>query len=101
MDVESFEAVALPEVAAALKGCQIIVIDEIEKMELFSQKFRDLVIMALDSPYPLLGVIKESGNGFIQKIKAREDVRLFHLTMDNRESLLKEILDSLKGMSGS
>ena len=101
VDVGSFEGVALPEVAAALKGCQIIVIDEIGKMELFSQKFRDLVIMALDSPYPLLGVIKESGNGFIQKIKAREDVRLFHLTMDNRESLLKEILDSLKGMSGS
>ena len=99
VDVESFEAVALPELEAALQGCQIIVIDEIGKMELFSQKFKDLVIKALDSPYPLLGVIKDAGDGFIQKIKAREDVRLYYLTMENRGLLLKEILDALRGLA--
>ncbi|HHT9152881.1 MAG TPA: nucleoside-triphosphatase, partial [Candidatus Hypogeohydataceae bacterium YC40] len=100
VDVGSFESVALPEVEAALQDSQIIVIDEIGKMELFSQKFRELVINALDSPYPLLGVIKDYGDGFIQKIKARQDVWLFTVTMENRSSLLQEILNALKDIMG-
>ncbi len=96
VDVESFESIALPEVEEALQGCQIIVIDEIGKMELFSKRFKELVIQALDSPYPLLGVIKDYGDGFIQGIKARPDVRLFTLTVENRGSILPEILETLK-----
>jgi nucleoside-triphosphatase len=96
VDVESFESIALPELETALQGSQLIVIDEIGKMELFSQRFKELVIKALDGPYPLLGVIKEHGNGFIQEIKTRPDVRLFTLTLQNRNSLLQEILDALK-----
>lgn len=98
VDIESFEAVAIPELEEALHGSQIIVIDEIGKMELFSQKFKELVIKALDSPYPLLGVIKDYGNGFIQKIKSRPDVRLFTLTIENRNSLLQEILSIFKDL---
>ncbi len=68
VDVGSFEAVAIPDVAAALKGCQIIVIDDIGKMELFSQKFRDLVIMALDSPYPAITFFAVSLSSSLTKI---------------------------------
>jgi nucleoside-triphosphatase len=100
VDVESFESIVLPELEEALRGSQIIVIDEIGKMELFSKRFKEMVIKALDSPYPLLGVIKEHGEGFVQEIKTRPDVRLFTLTMANRDSLLQEILSVLKGPVG-
>ncbi len=100
VDVESFEALALPELETALRDSQIIVIDEIGKMELFSHEFEELVTKVLDSPYPLLGVIKEHGEGFIQEVKARQDVRLFTLTVENRDSLLQEILAVLKGVVG-
>ena len=110
VDVESFEAIALPELEAALQvrpgesasgtSGQIIVIDEIGKMELFSQKFKELVIKALDSPYLFLGVIKDHGDGFIRGIKARQDVRLFTLTMENRNYLMQEVLNALNSVMG-
>ena len=100
VDVESFETIALPEIEAALQGCQIIVIDEIGKMELFSQKFKELVIRALDGPYPLLGVIKDYGDEFIRGIKTRQDVKLFTLTTENRNAILQEILTTLKDLMG-
>ncbi|MFN3466906.1 MAG: NTPase [Candidatus Brocadiales bacterium] len=100
VDVESFEAIALPEIEAALQGSQIIVIDEIGKMELYSQRFKELVIKALDSPYLFLGVIKEHGDGFIQGIKARQDVRVFTLNTENRNSLMQEVLNALNNIMG-
>ncbi|MDI6760041.1 MAG: NTPase [Candidatus Brocadiaceae bacterium] len=100
VDVESFETIAIHEIEDALRGSQIIVIDEIGKMELFSHRFKELVIKALDSPYPLFGVIKDHGDGFIQEIKARQDVRIFTLTIENRDSILQEVLDVLKDIVG-
>lgn len=100
VDVESFEAIALPELETALRDSQIIVVDEIGKMELFSHGFKELVTKVLDSPYPLLGVIKDYGDGFIQEIKARRDVRIFTLTMENRNSLQPEISNALKDIVG-
>lgn len=95
VDVGSFELIALPEMESALQKGGLIVIDEIGKMELLSLRFKELVIRALDSPCLLLGVIKESGNGFIKKIKERGDVRLFTLTLANRDSVALEILEAL------
>ncbi|HHT9117129.1 MAG TPA: NTPase, partial [Candidatus Hypogeohydataceae bacterium YC38] len=96
VDVGSFETIALPEVEEAVRAGKLIVIDEIGKMELFSARFKELVIKALNSPVPLLGVIKEKGDGFIDKIKGRKDVRLFTLTRENRDSTISEILGVLR-----
>jgi nucleoside-triphosphatase len=96
VDVRSFETIALPEVEEAVRAGKLVVIDEIGKMELFSARFKELVIKALDSPVPLLGVMKEKGNGFIDKIKGRKDVRLFTLTRENMDSTISEILGVLR-----
>ncbi len=96
VDVEHFETIAIPEVEIALGGSQIIVIDEIGKMELFSQKFKDLVQKVLDSQYLLLAVISEFGDGFLQEVKIRPDVRLFTLTVQNRDFLIGEILSAIQ-----
>lgn len=95
VDIKAFEDIALPELEDAIKGEKLVVVDEIGKMELFSERFRSLIIRALESPTPLLGVIKESGDGFVRAIKERRDVRLFTLTLDNRDAILEEILAHL------
>lgn len=95
VDVKSFESTALPELEEAISNRRLIVIDEIGKMELFSARFKDLVLQALDAPVPVLGVIKDSGNGFISGIKQRADVMLFKITPVNRDTVIPDVLESL------
>ncbi|MBI4344527.1 MAG: NTPase [Euryarchaeota archaeon] len=96
VDLKAFEEIALPELEEAVGGMELLVVDEIGKMELLSERFRSLMARALESPTPLLGVVKEAGDGFVQAIKGRRDVKLFTLTLQNRDALLEEILTYLR-----
>jgi nucleoside-triphosphatase len=71
---------------------ELIVMDEIGKMELFSNLFRALVRKALDSDKDLLASIALEGEGFIRAVKERTGVHLFEITRSNREQLLEEIV---------
>lgn len=95
VDIKSFESTALPELEDAIGNKRLIVVDEIGKMELFSQRFKDLVLQSLDGPTPLLGVITEKGNVFVSSIKQRNDVKLFRITTENRDAVISDILESL------
>lgn len=97
VDVVEFERIALPAIEAALACTKIVIIDEIGPMELFSQKFKDSVLAALDSPSQVVATIKLKGSRFIDRIKSRSDVTLFNLRPDNRVEVLNKILgkDSL------
>ncbi len=55
--VEEFERVSLRALEVALKSCEVIVIDEIGKMELLSKKFEKLVESVVKSDKPLVAVV--------------------------------------------
>ena len=76
----------------------LILIDEIGKMECFSDKFLDLVTSILDSEIPMVATISRKGGGFIAAVKARTDVVLMALTPENRNSLLNEVSDYLDSL---
>lgn len=65
----------------------LIVIDEIGKMELFSNMFRGLVLELLNTDKHLLATIAFKGGGFIRAVKQRSDVHLFEITPENRDRL--------------
>ena len=71
----------------------LIVIDEIGKMELFSDRFRNLLCDTLNSDKQVLASIPLKRGGFIDKIKQRLDLHLLEVTHDNRDSLLGAILE--------
>jgi nucleoside-triphosphatase len=75
-----------PEVA-------LIVIDEIGKMELFSNRFRRLVCDVLNSDTPLLAGMPLKGGRFIREIKQRSHVHLVEVTPGNRDRLPENILE--------
>jgi nucleoside-triphosphatase len=75
------------------KGVKLIVIDEIGKMELFSNRFRSLVCEVLDSHKQVIASIAIKGNEFIQKIKQRSDIRVIEVTHGNRDQLVYTIVD--------
>jgi nucleoside-triphosphatase THEP1 len=74
---------------------ELIVIDEIGKMELFSKRFRSLIRSTLSSDKQVLASIALKGNEFILEIKQRLDIHLLEVTHGNRDHLLEKIVEGL------
>ena len=90
VDVSAFEGF-LRGIPFLGPDSQIIVIDEIGKMECMSSEFGELLKTLLDSQKPLVATIAEKGEGLIADTKKRRDVEIFAMTRMNRDSLLPVI----------
>jgi len=105
VNMDDLERVALPALGRAARKNELIVIDEIGTMELFSGRFRQEVCKLLDGLIPLLAVIKAKGDPFLASVKRRGDVRLFTVTLENRDELpaliCEQILPILNKRSSS
>lgn len=83
----------------ALADSDLVVIDEIAPMELFSGRFERTVRRILDSPKPLLAAVHyRTKSGLIGDIKRRPDTRLWVLTPASRASVRAELLRELTGV---
>ncbi|MDZ7262785.1 MAG: NTPase [candidate division KSB1 bacterium] len=67
--LEDLDRVAVVEIWRALREEELVVIDEIGKMELFSEKFKQAVLAALNSEKPVLGTIMLGSTAFVDTIK--------------------------------
>ncbi len=74
----------------------IVIIDEIGKMECFSERFRKAVLSVLKEKNPFIGTIALKGNAFIEKIKKLPGIKIIHVTEENRDKLPFQILDFVK-----
>ncbi len=98
VDVQALESVGLPALEEATAGAKLLVVDEIGKMELFSPRFREAVLRALDAGGPVLASIMLSSHPFADALKARDDIRLIRLTPETRERVLGEVVAALRQM---
>jgi nucleoside-triphosphatase len=96
VDVANLDDTAVAAIERAIADSDVIVIDEIGKMELFSARFKEAVLKAIDSDKKVLGTIMLNPHSFADKIKRRPDVKVIELTRANNEQVLKEITDWLK-----
>lgn len=99
VDLTSFEQLALPVLNAGgggSPGPSVCVIDEVGKMELFSQPFAQAVRQTLAAPGTVvLGTIpvpKGKPLAFVEEIRSRADVQVFSVTKENRNHLLPDIV---------
>jgi len=74
---------------------EIVIIDEIGKMECFSKKFKTLVENILDSEKIFISTIALKSGGFIAEVKKRNNIKLLEMSLANRNSLLSEMLQEL------
>ena len=91
VNLDQLDQIAVPSVIPSASD-QIVIIDEIGRMECLSPLFRETLIKTLDSPNPVIGTITLKGGTFIQRIKEREDVLLVTVTEKNRGSLAIALL---------
>ncbi len=95
INIDDLEKIGVKSIKNALEDCELIVIDEIGKMELASPHFKKIVLEALNSDVKVLATITLSNLPFVIKIKNRKDIKILEVTIKNREYLHKEILHSL------
>lgn len=111
-DLDELGSKALEE-ATSDPEIEIITVDEVGKMECFSERFKRAVVAALESEKKVLAAISYKNlslcsrtlflahaqnkdfDPFIKEIKARADCRLFYLTRGNFEKVLAEIRKTL------
>jgi len=96
INIRDMEEVGARALEDALPRSGLIVIDEIGSMELVSPRFQAAVIACLESPRPVLGVIKAEPGPFIDLIKSRCDVEIIELTRERYNEVKSIVVEMLK-----
>jgi len=92
VNIEDLNTVGAQAVTEAVEKCEVIAIDEIGPMELFSERFKEAVRKALESHKLVLAVVHwKAQDTLINEAKKREDAETTSVTLENRESLHKQI----------
>jgi nucleoside-triphosphatase len=94
VDIEGFEEFLMTADLLDSKA-DLVVVDEIGKMECCSEKFTTFIREILESDKTVIATIARTGGGLIAEIKNRTDILLFELTFENRDSLATEILSAI------
>lgn len=117
VNLKDLEDIGVKAVREAIIHKDLIVVDEIGKMELYSAAFKEVIIEALDSKKKFLGTIMLKSNkftpldskyhktcgllrdkhltGFTDRIKKRKDIVLLELRPENREFIEKKVEELL------
>lgn len=99
VDIPGFERF-LETIRFGDKTIDLIVIDEIGKMECLSPLFRRLVPHLLAGPIPVLASAARYGGGLIAEVKRRSDVILFEVHRSNRNGLPEELVEEIRLATG-
>ncbi|MEW6657820.1 MAG: nucleoside-triphosphatase [Thermodesulfobacteriota bacterium] len=91
VSLENLHRVGLPALEPA-PGLDLLVVDEIGKMECLSPLFVEAVELLWNAPVALLLTVAAKGSGYIQRIKEKPGRTLITVTAANREELPEMIL---------
>jgi len=95
VDTDSLNRVGVSVLRRALKESDLIVIDEVGKMELLSPQFREAVTQAINSGKKVLGTIMLNPHPFADEIKRHPEVEVLLVTRDNRTEVMRKVLNWL------
>ena len=98
VDIEALERVGVKAIKEACEKCDIIIIDEVGKMEVESELFSKVVKDALELNKPMILTLhKKSRNPLLQDIRRSDDVRIIEVTPTNRNLLHYKIFRIMNG----
>ncbi len=94
VDITGFEEAIVP-ILDVEQSAELFVIDEIGKMECFSEKFVAAVRQLFESEKSVIATVAKKGAGLISEIKDYPNVQLFNLIKHERDKTIVEILQTL------
>jgi nucleoside-triphosphatase len=96
VDVAVIERIGVPALRAPGAG-GVVIIDELGKMELASEAFRDAVSHVLDEGVALVATVQLGRHPFTDALKARPGIERLKVTRETREQLPERLAKLLSG----
>ena len=90
--LDDLERLAIPAVRAA---ADVVVLDELGKMELASAAFRDAVIVLFERPVAVVATVHTHAHPWTDRLKHRPSIAVVQLTRSNRDELPTAIASRL------
>ncbi len=97
---EDLERIGVKALDGAIASSDLVVMDEIGRMELCSEPFQEAVGRALDSAKPVFGTIQDRDNPFLDEVRARPDVEVVRITEANRDEMREVVAGKLAALLG-
>ena len=98
VDLHALEDLGTRALAGARESADVIVIDEVGKMEVESETFTKSVLDTLDANKSIVMTLhKKSRNPLLQDIRRRDELRLLEVTPVNKNLLAFKIVRLLTG----
>lgn len=93
VNLEDLDNIGANAIVSAAENFDVVVIDEIGPMELFSEKFRGAVRKAVEGGKLVVGVVHwKVRDRLIDEVKSREDTEVILVTSENRDKLDETII---------
>jgi nucleoside-triphosphatase len=93
VDLATLDRLAIPALEQAGEH-GVVIIDELGKMELASDAFREAVSALLDRPVPVVATVQSTSHPFTNALKRRSDIETLRVATTNRNEL-PELLAAL------
>jgi len=91
VNIDNLNKIGVPAIHRAAEKSDLIIVDEIGKMELSSSGFRDTVSAIINSGKRVLGTIMLDANPWADAIKRHPQVNLVTVTRNNHQQVLNEL----------
>jgi len=95
VDVEGFEKVGVVSLERAMTAKEIIIIDEIGPMELYSKRFRQVVERVFASDGTVIAVIQQREDSFTRTLREWPHVEVCTVTRENRDRMTSLVVEKL------
>ena len=94
VNLEDLEDIGASAIVNAAENFDVVAIDEIGPMELFSEKFKEAVKKAVECGKVVVGVVHwKARDRLIEEVKNREDTEILEVTSENRNKLHETIVE--------
>lgn len=106
VNLEELNSIGVEAILKAIKESAVVAIDEIGPMELFSEKFRQAVLEAVEGGKLVIAIVHwKAHDKLVEALKRREDAETFTVTFENRDKLHEAVVHNaeafLKEVVGS
>lgn len=97
VDLDTFEKICLKEIERAISSDYIkyIIIDEIGPMQLFSEKYKKMLIDLTKFNKPVIGTIFYNPYEWLDDFKKNQNVKLVELNFENRNQMPLKIVSEV------
>jgi nucleoside-triphosphatase len=96
VNLEDLENIGTQAINYAVENCNVVAIDEVGPMELFSEKFKDATRKALGSTQLVIAVVHwKAQDKLINDAKKMNETEIYTVTSENRDELRKTIAEKV------